>query len=85
MNHKGKGVNSDWLAGQWDKQSVLGHARIHKRRMKCDDSEIDTAQTPKPKALGGRLALLEKIRTTFTDSVPNKTTVLIHDFCCGQI
>ena len=39
--------------------------------MKDDDQEIDTAQTPK--RLIGRLALLEKIRKTFTDSIPNKS------------
>ena len=26
VNHKGKDVNSDWLADQWDERSVLGHA-----------------------------------------------------------
>ena len=46
MNHKGKDVNSDWLAHQWDEHSVLGHARINKGRMKGDDPEIDDAQTP---------------------------------------
>ena len=30
VNHKGKDVNSDWLAGQWDERSVLGHAQIDK-------------------------------------------------------
>ena len=39
--------------------------------MKGDDPAIDTAQTPK--CLDGRLALLEKLRKTFTDSIPNKT------------
>ena len=34
VNHKGKDVNSDWLIDQWDKQRVLGHAQIHKGRMK---------------------------------------------------
>ena len=24
VNHKGKDVNSDWLADQWDEQSVWG-------------------------------------------------------------
>ena len=70
MNHKGKDVNSDWPAGQWDERSVLGHAQINKGRMKGDDPKIDTAQTPK--CLGRRLALQEKIRKTFADSIPNK-------------
>ena len=70
VNHKGKDVNTDWLADQWDERSVLGCAQIRKGRMKGDDPEIDTAQTPK--RLDGRLALLEKIRKTFTDSIPNK-------------
>ena len=70
VNHKGKDVNSDWLAGQWDERSVLGHARIDKRRMKGDDPEIDTAQTPK--RFEGNLALQGKIRKTFADSIPNK-------------
>ena len=52
-------VNSDWLADQWDERSVLGHARINKGRMKGDDPEIDTAQTPK--RFDRRLALQEKI------------------------
>ena len=47
VNHKGKDVSSDWLAGQWEERSVLGHAQINKGRMKGDDPEIDTAQTPK--------------------------------------
>ena len=58
LNHKGKDVNSDWLADQWHERSVLGPAQIHKGRMKGDDPEINTAQTPK--RLDGRLALLEK-------------------------
>ena len=37
-----------------------------------DDPETDTAQTPK--RLDGRLALREKIRKTFTDSIPKNTT-----------
>ena len=53
VNHKGKYVNSYWLADQWDERSVLGHVQIHKGKMKGDDPEIDTAQTP--------LALLKKI------------------------
>ena len=70
MNHKGKDVNSDWLPGQWDEQSVLGHAQISKGRMKGVDPEIDTAQTPK--RFHGRLALQEKIQKNFTDSIPKK-------------
>ena len=45
--HKGKDVNSDWFADQEEERSVLGHAQFHKGRMKGDDPEIDTAQTPK--------------------------------------
>ena len=74
MNHKGKDVNSDWLADQWDERSVLGHARINKGRMKGDDPEIDTAQTPK--RFDGCLAPQEKIRETFTDSIPNNFSKL---------
>ena len=44
MNDKGKDVNSDWLADQWDERSVLGHARVNKGRMKGDDPQIDTAR-----------------------------------------
>ena len=73
MNHKEKDVNSDRPAGQWDERSVLGHAQINKGRMKGDDPEIHTAQTPK--RFDRRLALLEKIRKTFTDSIPNKQLV----------
>ena len=47
VNHKGNGVNSDRLTGQWDERSILGHAQINNKRMKGDDPEIDTAQTPK--------------------------------------
>ena len=70
MNHKRKDVNSDWLAGQWDERSVLGHARIRKGRTKGDDREIDTAQTSK--RFDGNLALQEQIRKTFADSISNK-------------
>ena len=65
-----KKVNSDWLADQWDKRSVFGHAQFHKGRMKGDDPYIDTAQTPK--RFNWHLALLGKILKTFTDSIPNK-------------
>ena len=75
MNHKGKDVNSDWLAGQWDARSVLEHARINKGRTKGDDSEIDTAQTPK--RFDGNLALQEKIRKTFTDCIPNSIIISV--------
>ena len=78
VNHKGKAVNSDWAADQWDERSVLGHAQIH--RMK-DDPDINTAQTPK--RLDGRLALAEKIRKTFTDSIPNKSKELNKSVCTG--
>ena len=77
MNHKGKDVNSDWLAHQWDERSVLGHAQFFKGRMKGDDHEIDTAQTQK--RFDGRLALLEKIRATFSDSILNKPS---YAACC---
>ena len=70
VNHKGKDVNSDWLADQWEERSILEHVQYRKGRMKGDDPEIDTAQTPK--RLDGRLALVEKIRKTFTQSIPNK-------------
>ena len=73
VNNKGKDVNSDWLSDQWGEQSVLGHAQFHKGRMKGDDPEMDTAQTSK--RLDGRLALLEKLRKIFTDSIPHKTTL----------
>ena len=59
VNHTGKDVNFDWPADQYDERSVLGHAETEKRRMKGDDPEIDTAQTPK--RLNGRLVLLETI------------------------
>ena len=68
-NHKGKDVNSDWLADQWDERSVLGHAPIPKGGLRGDDPEIDTAQTPK--RFERRLVLLEKTLQTFTDSIPN--------------
>ena len=70
VNDKGKDVNSDWLADQWEERSSLRHAQFHKERMKGDDPEIDTAQTLK--RFDGRLAPLEKIRKTFTDSISNK-------------
>ena len=69
VNHKGKDVISDWLAGQWDERNVLGHAQINKRRIKGDDPDIATVQTLK--RFDGRLALQEKIRKTFADSIPN--------------
>ena len=71
VNHKGKDVNSDRLASQWDERSVFGHAQINKGRKKGDDPEIFTAQTPK--RFEGHLALEEKIQKTFADSIPNKT------------
>ena len=46
VNHKGKDLNPDWLADQWDERGILGHAQIYKDRMKGDDPEIATAQTP---------------------------------------
>ena len=77
VNDKGKDVNSDWLADQWDERSVLGHARVNKGRMKGDYPKIDTAQTPK--RFDWRLALQGKIQKTFADSIPNKLG-LITDF-----
>ena len=73
VNHKGKDVNSDWLAYKWDERSVSGHAQITKGRMKVDELEIGTAQTPK--RFDGRLALQEKIQKTFADSIPNNTGI----------
>ena len=60
VNHKGKHVNSNWLADQWDERGVLGHAQLDKGKIKGDNPEIDTAQTPTH--LDGGLALPEKIR-----------------------
>ena len=76
MNDKGKGVNSDWLAGQWDKQRVLRHVQINKGMMRGDDPEIDTAQIQKRSER--RLALQEKIRKTFAASTPERLWVRIH-------
>ena len=59
INHKGKDVNSYWLADQRDERSVLGHAQIHKGTMEGDYPEIDTAQTSK--CFNGHLTLVEKI------------------------
>ena len=77
MNDKGKDVNSDWLADQWDERSVLRHARVRKGRMKGDDPQIDTAQTPK--CFDWRLALQGKIQKTFADSIPNNLALLPGD------
>ena len=66
VKHKGKDVNSDWLADQWDERNVFGACAVSQRRMKGDDPEIDTAQTPK--RLDERLVLLEKIRKAFTSN-----------------
>ena len=49
----------------------MGHAQIYKAKMKGDNPEIDTLQTPT--RWDGSLALLEKSRKAFTDSIPNKT------------
>ena len=81
VNHKGNDVNSDWLADQWDERSVLGRAQFHKGRMKGDDPEIYTAQTPK--SFDRRLALLGKTRETFTDSIPNNDGMFV-GFCESQ-
>ena len=72
--NKGKDVNSKWLADQWEERSVLGHGRFHRGTMKGDDPWTDAVQTPK--RLDGRLALLEKIRKTFTCSIPNKKSII---------
>ena len=48
----------------------MGHAQCHIRRMKDDDPEVDTAQTPK--RFGRCLVPMEKIRKTFIDAIPNK-------------
>ena len=64
-----KEVNSDWLADQWDERSVLGHAQFHKGKVKENDPEVATEHNPK--IVEGVLDLLEKIRTTFTDSIMN--------------
>ena len=73
VNHKGKDVNSDWLADQLDERSILGQAQLHKGRMTRDDPETNTVQIPK--RLDRCLALWEKIRETFTDSIPNKSEI----------
>ena len=75
MNDKGKDVNSNWLADQWDERSVLGHARGNKGRMKGDGPQIDTAQTPK--RFKWRLALQGKIH--FADSIPNNNVLSFAD------
>ena len=54
MNHKGKDVNSGSLVNK-DERSILGHVQISKGRMNGDNSEIDTARTPK--CFDGRLVL----------------------------
>ena len=85
VDNSAKDVNSDWLADQWDERSVLGHVRIHKRKMKEDDPANATAQNPKH--LDGGIALLKKFRKTFTDSFMKKEGLrcfllarnLIHD------
>ena len=76
MNDKGKDVNYDWLADQWDERSVLGHARVNKGRMKGNDPQIDTAQNPK--RFDWRLALQGKIQKIFADSIPNNLTDFIY-------
>ena len=57
-----KDVNSDWLADEWNERSVLGHAQIHKGRMKGDDPEIDTDSKAIGRASGpSGMALNEQI------------------------
>ena len=77
VNHKGKDVKSDWHPDQWDKQSALGYVQVHNRGTKGDYPEVDTAQTQK--RLNGLLALLEKIRKTFTDSNQNMSNLRIYN------
>ena len=69
------------MGDQWDERGFWGHAQFHKGRMKGDDPEIDTAQTPK--RLVGRLALLEKAQKTFTGSIPNNLPVYYYQFPLG--
>ena len=47
--------------------------QINKGKMKNDDLEIDTLQTPK--RFEGRLALQERILKTFADNIPNKNSI----------
>ena len=75
VNHKGKDVNSDWFADQWNERSVLGHAQFHKGGIKGNDPEIDTAQTPK--RCDWCLAPLKKTLKTFTDSIPLMNLTLL--------
>ena len=49
----------------------MGHAQFQQGRMKGDDPEINTAQTPK--RLDGRLAHPEKTRKIFNASIPSET------------
>ena len=77
VNDKGKDVNSDWLADQWDERSVLGHARVDKGRMKGEDPQSDTAQTPK--RFDWRLALQGKTQKTFAVSIPKSYS------CTGNV
>ena len=83
VNHKGKDIKSDWFADQLDKRSVLGHAQFHEGRVKCDDPEINTAQTPK--RLDGCLAVQEKIRMTFTDRIPKNILIFIVFTALGSL
>ena len=75
MNHKGNHGNSDWLADQRDERTFFGYAQINKGRMKGGDPEIDTVQIPK--RFDGRLALQEKIRKTFADSISNNNVFVV--------
>ena len=56
------------------KAKLFGHAQLHKGRMKENNPGIDTAQPPK--RLDRRLALPEKIRKIFTDSILNTFCIM---------
>ena len=56
-------------------KSFRAYGISQRGRRKGDNPEIDTAQTPI--GLDGRLILLEKIRMTFTDSIPSKFTLIV--------
>ena len=58
MNDKGKDVNSDWLADQWDERSVLGHARVNKGGMKGDDPRVGCSLLVDGWLLAARCSLL---------------------------
>ena len=63
-------------------EAFLGACAISQRKDEGDDPEIDTAQTPK--RFNWRLALVEKIRKTFTDSITNNITFYEHNETVGS-